>query len=162
MCAIVDTNVCHEVFSTSSQTEAGKHFHDWLRKPNGGTIVSGGGHLRELNKVADFKRVFAERLQAGRARQIPDDEVDADAANLRAERVCRSNDEDVLALARLSGARLLYTNDRDLQRDFRNPSIINNPRGRVYTTAQSQSVTDAHRTMLSRPRPRQRCPHCGH
>ena len=65
MCAIVDTNVYHEVFSTGSQSDAGRLFYDWLMKRNGGTLVSGGEHLRELNRIADFKRVFAERLQAG-------------------------------------------------------------------------------------------------
>ena len=150
MCAIVDTNVWHEVSPPSSQSAAGKYFYDWLMKRNGGTIVSGGGHLRELNRINDFKRVFAERLQAGRARRIPDDEVDTDAASLRAQRVCRSNDQDVLALARVSGARLLFTNDNDLQDDFRDRQIVSGTRGRVYTTARSQSVTRTHRNLLSR------------
>ena len=162
MCAIVDTNVWHEVSPPSSQSEAGKYFYDWLMKRNGGTIVSGGGHLRELNRINDFKRVFAERLQAGRARRIPDGEVDADAASLRAGRVCRSNDQDILALARISGARLLFTNDNALQDDFRDRQVINRLQGRVYTTARYQNVTDVHESLLRRPRPRHRCSHCSH
>ena len=150
MCAIVDTNVGHEVFSPESQSEAGKHFYAWLMRRNGGTMVSGGGHLRELNRNADFKRVFGERLRAGRARQIPDAEVDAEAANLRAARVCRSNDEHILALARLSSARLLFTNDNALQDDFRDRGIVPGTRGRVYTTGQSQRVSGAHRSLLRR------------
>ena len=150
MCAIVDANVSHEVFSQSSQSEAGRYFLDWLTRRNGGTIVSGGKHLRELDQNEDFYRVFRERLQIGRARHIPDNEVDAEAANLRAARVCRSNDEHILALARLSGARLLFTNDNALQDDFRDRGIVPGTRGRVYTTGQSQRVSGAHRSLLRR------------
>ena len=86
--------------------------------------MSGGEHLRELNRIADFKRVFAERLQAGRARRISDESVDSETDTVRSDGVCSSNDEHVLALARVSGARLLFTNDGDLQDDFRNPQIV--------------------------------------
>ena len=150
MCAIVDTNVYHEVFSTGSQSDAGKYFYDWLMRRNGGTIVSGGEHLRELNRIADFKRVFGERLQAGRARRIPDEAVDSETDRLRSEGTCSSNDEHVLGLARVSGARLLFTNDRDLQDDFGNRQIVRGTRGRVYTTRLSGNVRDVHRDLLRR------------
>ena len=150
MCAIIDTNVYHEVFSTGSQSSAGKYFYDWLMRRNGGTLVSGGGHLRELNRIADFKRVFAERLQAGRARRIPDETVDAETDTLRSQVICDSNDEHVLALARVSGARLLFTNDDALQDDFRNRRIVGGTRGRVYTTRQSKDVRNVHKSLLQR------------
>ena len=150
MCAIVDTNVYHQVFSTGSQSSAGKYFLDWLMRGNGGTLVSGGGHLRELNRIADFKRVFAERLQAGRARRISDEVVDSETETLRSQGICRSNDEHVVALAKVSGARLLFTNDNALQDDFRDRQIIRGTRGRVYTTTQSQNVSNTHRNLLRR------------
>ena len=150
MCAIIDANVCHEIFSSSSQSDAGKYFLDWLMKRNGGIIVSGGGHLRELDQNEDFYRVFRERLQIGRARYIPDAQVDAETKTLRSQSICRSNDEHILALARLSGARLLFTNDNALQDDFRNRQIVSGTRGRVYTTTRSQNVTRTHRNLLSR------------
>ena len=150
MCAIVDTNVYHQVFSTGSQSDAGRLFYDWLMKRNGGTLVSGGEHLRELNRIADFKRVFAERLQAGRARRIPDEVVDSETDTVRSDGVCSSNDEHILALARVSGARLLFTNDGDLQDDFRNPQIVRGTRGRVYTTGQSRHVSSTHISLLGR------------
>ena len=150
MCVIVDTNVYHEVFSTGSQSDAGKYFYDWLMRRNGGTLVSGGEHLRELNRIADFKRVFGERLQAGRARRIPDEEVHSETEAIRSQGLLRSDDEHVLALARVSGARLLFTNDRDLQEDFGNRQIVRGTRGRVYTTRLSGNVRDAHRDLLRR------------
>ena len=150
MCAIVDTNVYHEVFSTGSQSDAGKYFYDWLMKRNGGTFVSGGEHLRELNRIADFKRVFAERLQAGRARRIPDDEVDSETDTLRSQGICSSDDEHVLALARVSGARLLFTNDNALQDDFRDRQIVGGTQGRIYTTQRSGRISRTHRDLLQR------------
>ena len=71
MCAIVDASVGYEVFIESSQSAAGKFFFDWLMRKNGGTLVAGGKLLCELNRIADFQRVFSERLQAGRARTDP-------------------------------------------------------------------------------------------
>ena len=150
MCAIVDANVGHEVFSEASQSEAGRYFYDWLIRRNGGILVVGGDVLRELEPSADFQRVFGERLLAGRARRIPDDIVDGETEALRALRVCRSNDEHVLALARVSGARLLFTNDRALQQDFRDTSIVGGTRGRVYTTRVNADVRPTHRNLLSR------------
>ena len=46
----------------------------------------------------------------------------------------------VLALAQVSGARLLYSNDQTLQRDFKNSKLIKNPRGNVYTTLRNKNV----------------------
>ena len=63
---------------------------------------------------------------------------------------CASDDEHVIALARVSGARLLFTNDGDLQADFKNPGIINGPRGVIYTTMLKQEVTRTHRDLLRR------------
>ena len=55
----------------------------------------------------------------------------------------------VLALALVSGARLLYTNDAALIDDFGNPEIVARPRGKIYTTARNANVTDAHRRLLA-------------
>ena len=50
---------------------------------------------------------------------ISDEAVDSEAETLQSQGVCRSDDEHVLALASVSGARLLFTNDNALQDDFR-------------------------------------------
>jgi hypothetical protein len=44
----------------------------------------------------------------------------------------RSNDPHVIALARASGARTLCSRDRELHKDFKNPALVNDPRGSVY------------------------------
>ena len=56
----------------------------------------------------------------------------------------------MIALAQISGARLLYTNDSNLQKDFTNRLLIKNPRGKVYTTMLSQDFNSTHRRLLTR------------
>ena len=80
---------------------------------------------------------------------MTDETVDDHAAGLRGEGVCRSNDLHVIALALVSGARLLYTNDRALIDDFGNREIVARPRGKIYTTARTAHVTDTHRRLLA-------------
>ena len=149
MCAIVDNDVSHQVFG-NGRTEAGQFFLDWLTRGNGGILVAGGKLLTELSQSSEFTRIFSERLQAGRARIISDESVNADEDELRAQGLCKSNDAHVLALARVSGARLLFTNDRDLQDDFRDRGIVGGTRGRIYTTREYQDVRNSHRSLLSR------------
>ena len=45
---------------------------------------------------------------------------------------CVSDDQHIVALARIGKARLLCSNDDALTTDFRNPVLISKPRGKVY------------------------------
>ena len=148
MCAIVDANVAYEVFG-DHRTPAGAHFYEWLMRRNGGTFVAGGKLLRELNRNSNFRAVFGERLRAGRAKRVLDEEIAAELDELPNELV-ESDDHHVLALANASGARLLFTNDNPLQDDFRNRRIVGGTRGRIYTTGRNSNVTDTHRQLLQR------------
>ena len=149
MCAIVDNNVRHEVFgSEDTQTPAGKYFLDWLDSSRGALVI-GGGLRRELGEYRRFQVWLETAVQFGRARQIGDTPVDNETGVLETQDI-RSDDPHVLALARISGARLLFTNDDDLQRDFKNRDIVNNPRGVIYTTRVRQDVTRTHRDLLRR------------
>ena len=149
MCAIVDANVGHEVFG-DTQSEAGRYFLDWLNRTNGGTLVIGGKLREELCSNNNFLRWLRTAVRLGRALNFDDQEVDAETESLRAEGICSSNDEHVLALARLSGARLLFTNDQALQGDFRNRAIVGGVRGRIYTTRERSDVRRTHRDLLRR------------
>ena len=148
MCAIIDNDVSHQVFG-ANPTGSGLFFREWLGRSNGGIIVAGGRLFRELIQNPNFQRFFEARQQAGRAIRIPDAEVDAAEAELQTIDT-RSNDKHVLALARVSGARLLFTNDRALQDDFRNTSIIPGTRGRVYTAVERTDIRRTHRDLLRR------------
>ena len=152
MCAIVDANVRDQVFG-GGQTDAGKYFLDWLLRPGGGRLALGGKLRNELSdngRNLRFMDTYRQLRLDGRVREIPDGQVDAETSALQSRQICRSNDLHVLALARLSGARLLFANDRRLQEDFKNSRIVNNPRGKVYTTSMRSSVTRVHRQLLAR------------
>lgn len=147
MCAIVDTNVSGEVFG-DSRSEAGQFFLDWLNRRGRLAI---GGRLRQELDVSERVRLWLQQaILANRARAINDHDVDAETEALQAQGICQSNDAHVLALARLSGARLLFTNDQALQQDFTNPRIIEGVRGRVYTTRANRDVRRSHRDLLNR------------
>ena len=148
MCAIVDNNVRDQVFG-NNRPGAGEFFFNWLEE-RGGRLVVGGELLRELSGYANFTAWLAGARRSGRISVIPDEAVDSETESLRAEGICRSNDEHVLALARLSGARLLFTNDNDLQDDFRDREIVGGVRGRIYTTGERSDVRRTHRDLLRR------------
>ena len=56
----------------------------------------------------------------------------------------------LLREAQVSGARLLYSNDRALQGDFKNRRLIDNPRGRVYSTRENKRFTESRKRLLRR------------
>ncbi len=159
MCAIIDNDVNHQVFG-GNPTAPGLYFREWLSRQNGGIIVAGGRLFRELVQNPNFQRFFEARQQAGRAIRVPDTIVDAAEVELQSLET-RSNDKHVLALARVSGARLLFTNDGALKQDFTNPDIMGGVSGRIYTTDRGRrtrryatpeitSVTSTHRDLLRR------------
>ena len=149
MCAIVDANVVHEVFG-SNRPEAGVKFLEWLDAGRGYLVV-GGKPLRELRGSSEGFRNWAFQAQlAGRMKIENEDRINTKAAALLAEVRCRSNDHHMLALAQLSGARLLYSNDGNLQQDFKDSLIINSPRGKVCSTLENKDFVSSHRRLLGR------------
>ena len=126
MCIIVDANTAHEF--GRALTEEALAIFEWLMR-DGGTIAAGGRVKRELVKTR-FRNIYHTLLLAGRLYQY-DDEVDRVEANVMAQLHLRSDDPHVIALARVSLCRLLFSRDQDLHADFCNPTILR-PRGRVY------------------------------
>ena len=86
---------------------------------------------------------------AGVLRHEDEESVRERERTIRNEGLCESDDPHILALAQISGARLLYTNDRALQRDFGRRDLIADPCGRVYSTLRRNDYTQTHRRLLS-------------
>ena len=147
MCAIIDANVAHEVFGSSPQP-AGRGFLNWINKGSG-RLVAGGKLLRELNETRASEWLRQAQI-AGLVRSVNEEDVRARTTELLRQQRCRSNDPHVIALAQVSGARLLYSNDRALHRDFKDTSLIDNPAGRIYSTNKSKNFTSARRQVLQR------------
>ena len=148
MCAIIDHNVTFEVFGRK-QTEAGKEFRKWLDDGQG-VLVVGGKNLRELTQNNNFRNWFVEsRRLVDRLRQIDKAKIEAEEERLRVDGRLTSNDGHVVALAIVSGARLLYTNDRKLTQDFENAEVVVNTTGEVFETRESKRFTTHHQDLLN-------------
>ena len=143
MCAIIDANVGPEVFG-DDRTPRGRLLYEWLTRGRTGRLVVGGKLLRELRQYGKFKVWLNEAISAGRARRIRDAVVDSETEAIRAGQSCRSNDHHILALARVSGARLLFTNDRYLEKDFKDRSLVPDPRGKIYKDATHSRLLNQH------------------
>ena len=150
MCAIIDANVRDQVFG-DKQPQAGEFLFNWLNSDKRTVkLVVGGKLLRELSDSKAFNTWLQTALLFGRAQRIPDDKVESATKELQDQQICRSDDEHVLALAKVSGARLLFTNDKPLQEDFGNRQILDGVQGKVYTTVKYDHVTSAHKALLRR------------
>ena len=149
MCAIVDVNNCHKIFGDPEQrTPAGRYFFDWLEGSTGRLILGGTKFNSEIGKVGHYIRWLKTAIRTGRAHRVKDHLVDTGEQELATSNVCKSDDLHLIALARIGGARLLFSEDPDLHDDFRNPGIIANPRGKVYSTKVDDEVSAEHRRLL--------------
>ena len=114
-------------------------------------LVVGGKLSEELNKVSKYRKWAQQAILSGKMKIIDKGQIDEREGSIREAKVCASNDHHVIALAQVSGARLLYSNDEKLQNDFNNSKLINSPRGRVYTTNHGRTTfSTVHRNLLER------------
>ena len=160
MCAIVDAQVAEEVFG-KRPSPAGRAFRQWLFK-GPGHLVTGGKLLKELRRGSEGFRRWEDAMNqsalAGRMTTVNEKRLREKISQLEHADQHKSNDPHVLALAQISGARLLFTNDRQLGKDFGSKSLIDDPRGRVYHTRDIKTLNDnkqfskTHKRLLSNTR----------
>lgn len=131
MCIIVDGNRLGMFLADGENADAGP-IHAWLRRGKGVVVYSTGRTFAKgLGRRARDR--LAQYVRAGMAVRVSEEGFREDARFLRTR--IRSDDPHVLALARASGARILYTADRRLMDDFKDKRFIDEPRGKVYTGA---------------------------
>lgn len=134
MCIIVDNSVRDIVFGekmTVSGERLRNRINDQQRK-----LVVGGKLVRELSEAESFRIWLVQAQLADLVLEFPDADVEARIELVKRDSKCRSNDEHVVALALLSGCRVLCANDRKLREDFRDPEIVSRPRGKLYSIDQ--------------------------
>lgn len=147
MCVIVDANVAGEVFGDGTCPASQKLF-EWINKGKGRLVV--GGHLlEELQELSAFKNWAKDALLSGSMRIANECKVTSREEQLKIEGEYKSTDPHVIALAQVSGARLLYSRDLALHSDFKNKKLIDNPRGKVYSTHKDKDFTRGHARLLS-------------
>ncbi len=156
MCVIVDANCVGEMFGTSP-SRAGKQLLNWIdrrgSRPRAGRLVFGADLAAEIDHIG-FGRWLQEALQAGNAisfeKGAKKELIDKKRKKLKQDDSCKSNDEHIIALAQVSGARLLYSADRDLHQDFRNQKLLSKPRGNVFPRGDSKSDQDNRGKLLNK------------
>ena len=146
MCAIVDVNVSNEIFG-DNRPKAGERFFERLNSGSLRLVVS-RKLLAELN-YGKAQQWIQQAILAGKVHLETTGTVDEREEKLNEEGRCHSNDTHVIALAQISGARLLYSNDKDLQEDFGNKPLIDRPRGKVYSTNERKDFTSVHARLLN-------------
>lgn len=131
MCIIIDANKIGDFFNDPPAKDA-EPIRIWLDKKGGKLVYpTYGKFAKELKSV---RSNLLEFFRKGAAIPIKySNSIDSDEKELKNR--CESNDAHILALARASGARLLYTADKDLITDFKNENIINDPKGKIYSNA---------------------------
>ena len=151
MCAIVDANVKNQLLASDSRNsfDAGSQFRDWLESGTGKLILGGSKLRAELfGASGQDARWWIQLKLAGVAIEVDDRLVDQREQELRKSGGCQSDDEHIIALAQISGARLLYSEDEDLHADFRNKNLVDHPRGRIYPRAQTRSAKKSRAQLL--------------
>ena len=111
---------------------SGKIFLDWINPKR--HLVFGGKLKEELLNQNAFRKWMPEAVLGGRLKECNDDKINKAIKNLKKEKI-ESNDLHIIALAKASGARLLYSNDSGLQEDFKNKKFIN---GKIYPSSKEE------------------------
>ncbi len=138
MCMIVDTNQLGKLL-VQPEDEDTAPVHKWLRKGRGRIVYSTGGKF-EQEIVRTMRDRLREYSRNGRARLVPAEDVARMEQSLRDDPRRRSDDPHIIALARVSRARLLYSGDKDLIKDFTSRDIIKGPRGKVYSGSRNAGL----------------------
>ena len=138
MCIILDNSKLGPFFSEKHNKDSAP-IHDWMENRFGKLVYSFGGKFgTEMSSRAKEKLKGLD--QSGKAKQIIPKELVNQERKMPKNVKFKSNDKHILALARASGASLLYTEDKSLMEDFKNIKLINNPRGRIYSRAENKSL----------------------
>ncbi len=139
MCLIVDNNLAADFFCGSNPDLAPLQTAVF----NSRCCLHYGGKLREeYFRSSKVRRMLLELDRAGRAKAVPDALVDEKTVRISTK--CSSDDAHVVALALVSGSRLLCSRDQALHADFTNPELVNNPRGVVYQNPRHKHLIRKH------------------
>ena len=93
-------------------------------------VAVGGRLLKELMNTK-LRDLIVEWNRSGRLRRIDDEIVDQEELAVNHMNIS-SDDSHILALARVSNERFLYTQDGNLINDFTNVRILR-PKGKIVT-----------------------------
>jgi hypothetical protein len=130
---IVDINIAHKALLRDNDPDFRDIYASLFtgKMPNA-KIVYGGHLTTEYIRSNALRRILIQLDRAGRARRVDDKSVNQEAAVVTNSGLCRSDDQHIIALARVGNVRLLCSHDTNLHTDFKNKDLLSNPRGKVY------------------------------
>ena len=89
-----------------------------------------GGRLTTELISARLRHWLSELIRSGSVLQYRSKQINQEVRNVERMGVCVSNDTHIIALARVSGVRLLYSHDHKLHRDFACKRLVQ--KGKIY------------------------------
>jgi hypothetical protein len=133
MCLIVDACWRDKVLTTDPLASGRYLLNALLARDSPLRLVVGGRLLCEHSESPTARRIINSLLKAGRARLVKAELVDGETVKLRESGHLKSNDGHVIALAIVSGARAVATDDVNLMKDVKNKNIVYSPRGWIFS-----------------------------
>ena len=147
MCIIIDANRLGVMFSQPNNEDI-KPIHKWINGNHGMIVYSTGGDFSG-DVHGNARNALAELRRGGKARYVSPKMYKSMSEKISIGANCKSNDVHVLALALVSHARLLYTEDQALRDDFKTGKwknekfIISGPRGSIYSGKRNSDLLTA-------------------
>lgn len=131
MCIIIDANTAPSMTAGAPQALP---VLGWIKRGTSRIAIGGTKQAIEYAKLKEFIKLLAVLDRAGRLRRYDNKTVDDLQHGLEEDGNLQSDDPHIIALAVVSGCRLLFSHDQALHADFTNPHILQ-PKGSVYQNA---------------------------
>ena len=135
MCVVVDTNIREAFLSESNKSAA--LLRAWLEDGRGKLLhIESGKWLEEHERSSgEWRDQVRAYFQSGVLKIVADSDFESAKRSLPEKTDSGEKDKHVLALAMAGGARLLYTEEENLQHDFKTVVVG----GKVYPASSRKS-----------------------
>ena len=141
MCIILDASM----FGRFNKRDKGKQDRDmepvwnWLDEEHGKIVYSNTGKFRKEWLKGGMKAKMMVLNRTGKLKLVSAQDVQEKVDALEQTGILRSDDPHIIALARIAKVKVLVSNDKTLNADFRNRNLVG---GKVYhTEADSNLLT---------------------
>jgi len=142
MCVVIDANKAGDLCNQDRPYLMA--LMQWINR--GGRIVSGGKLQEELFRITKMRELVTEWAKRGTLIQLPKDAVKAKEDEIKG--VCKSDDPHVIAIAIISNARIVVTEDKKLIQDLQDLSIVGRRRRIYKENGASPNRIDRHMALL--------------
>lgn len=135
MCIILDANCFSKLVDHTNDDM--KPVRDWLEKRNGRIIYSDTHKFKQEWQGREKTYLLNIWGFVGKLKRVDRQQVEAEANRLKSTRTLNSNDEHIIALARVTEVKVLVSDDKKLHKDFKNRNLVG---GKVYQQARHRHL----------------------